>query len=66
MIAGIEERVGSLEAGKDADFVLFVGDPLDMTSRIAEVFVDGRRVYRALPDDESAETPLGHSGRRGG
>jgi imidazolonepropionase-like amidohydrolase len=48
-IAGVDERVGSLEAGKDADFILFAGSPIDLTSRIEEVFVDGRRVYRVAP-----------------
>lgn len=42
--AFIEDRVGSIELGKDADVVLFAGDPLDVRSKIAAVFIDGRRV----------------------
>jgi len=46
-IAGADSRVGSLEPGKDADFVLLSGDPLDLSARVIEVYIDGRRVYRA-------------------
>ena len=38
---GIADRVGSLEAGKDADLVLFDGDPFEYTSHITAVIVDG-------------------------
>ncbi len=44
-VAGIADRVGSLEAGKDADFVLWCGDPLeDIQARAKMVFVNGRNV----------------------
>ncbi len=38
---GIEERVGSLEAGKDADVVLWDGDPLESSSKVCRVFIEG-------------------------
>ncbi len=41
----VDKRVGSLEVGKDADFVLWTGDPLDPRSRVTMTFIDGRRVY---------------------
>ncbi|UYV11474.1 MAG: amidohydrolase family protein [Phycisphaera sp.] len=41
----IEERVGSLEAGKDADVVIWSGDPLSTMSRAERVFVDGREYF---------------------
>ncbi|NHJ41155.1 MAG: amidohydrolase [Asgard group archaeon] len=44
-ILGIEDRVGSLEIGKDADIVLFTGDPLDIQAKPAKVFIDGNEVY---------------------
>ena len=38
---GVEDRVGSLEAGKDADVVLTDGDPLVSSTTIEKVIVDG-------------------------
>lgn len=43
-ILGIENLVGSIEEGKDADLVLFDGDPLEYTSHVCAVIVDGRVV----------------------
>lgn len=43
-ILGIDGRVGSLEAGKDADLVLFDGDPFEYTSHVTAVVIDGRVV----------------------
>lgn len=42
---GLDDRVGSLEAGKDADVVLWDDDPLDWRSRATQVFVNGRPIY---------------------
>jgi len=45
-VAGIDDRVGSLEAGKDADIVLFEGDPLrDIGARAKLVLVNGETAY---------------------
>lgn len=41
---GIEDRVGSLEVGKDADVVLTKGDPLVSDSTIVAVIVNGQKV----------------------
>ena len=46
-IAGIDGRVGSLKAGKDADIALFDGHPLDFRSRAVGVWIDGVRVHEA-------------------
>ena len=44
-VAGIAERVGSLERGKDADFAIWQGDPLkDIQARTKMVFVNGKNV----------------------
>ena len=41
---GIEDRVGSLEIGKDADVVLTKGNPLVSDFTISAVIVNGRKV----------------------
>ncbi len=40
-VNGLEDRVGSLEPGKDADLVIWEGDPLDIMSDPARVYIDG-------------------------
>lgn len=45
-IAGMENRIGSLRAGMDADCVLWSGDPLDITTHVQAVFVNGALEYR--------------------
>lgn len=48
-VAGIADRVGSLEVGKDADLAFFDGDPLrDIQARARQVFVDGEPVLCQL------------------
>ena len=42
---GVEDRVGSLAEGKDADIVLYEGDPLEITTPVRMVFIGGRKVY---------------------
>ena len=47
-VAGIADRVGSLEPGKDADIVLFEGNPLrEIGARPRYVIVDGKVVVKA-------------------
>lgn len=41
---GIGDSYGSLEPGKDADVVVWTGDPLEVTSYATEVFIRGRQV----------------------
>jgi len=43
-IAGVGKKVGGLEPGMQADFVLWSGDPLELSSRPGAVFIDGKRV----------------------
>jgi imidazolonepropionase-like amidohydrolase len=45
-IMGIDDRLGSLTPGKDADLCIWSGDPLDVTSRVERAFIGGREVYR--------------------
>ncbi len=41
-ILGIDKRTGSIEAGKDADVVLFDGDPFEYTSHVTNVVINGQ------------------------
>jgi imidazolonepropionase-like amidohydrolase len=43
-ILGISNRIGSLEAGKDADVVCFDGDPFEYTSHVCQVIINGQLV----------------------
>jgi imidazolonepropionase-like amidohydrolase len=45
-IIGVDDRLGSLSVGKDADLVIWSGDPLDVMSRAERAFIDGREIYR--------------------
>jgi imidazolonepropionase-like amidohydrolase len=47
-LLGIDGRVGSIEAGKDADLALFDGDPFEYTSHAVGVLIDGKIVSDAV------------------
>ena len=48
----LQDRVGSLEQGKDADFIVLSGDPLSLYTHVLETWVEGKKVFdRADPKD---------------
>lgn len=47
-ILGVADRLGSLEAGKDATLIVVSGDPLEIPSQVELAFIQGRKV--ALSD----------------
>jgi len=53
-ILGLDDRIGSLEPGKDADIVIFSGDPFDARSRVIKTLINGEIVF----DAEHEETPF--------
>jgi imidazolonepropionase-like amidohydrolase len=60
-IAGVAERLGSLEKGKLANVIVTDGDLFEERTRVVHIFVDGRKV------EPEAPAPSGRGGRgRGG
>lgn len=51
----IDSRVGSLEPGKDADFVIWSGHPLSSLSRCEATWIDGREYYSIEQDQKHRE-----------
>jgi imidazolonepropionase-like amidohydrolase len=48
----LEDRIGSLEIGKDADLILLSGDPLSVRTKVLQTWVEGRKVFdRDDPQD---------------
>lgn len=43
-IAGLDDRIGSLRVGKDADLLVTDGDPLDYRTKVTAVYIDGKQV----------------------
>ncbi|MGB3686557.1 MAG: amidohydrolase [Ornithinimicrobium sp.] len=56
-VMGVSDRVGSLEPGKDADVVLWTGDPLDFASRPTRVWIGGQDVYSFDASTGAARIP---------
>jgi imidazolonepropionase-like amidohydrolase len=48
----LQDRIGTLTPGKDADFVILDGDPLSVYTKVIETWVEGRKVFdREIPAD---------------
>ncbi len=53
----MDDKVGSLEPGKDADFIVLSGDPLSVYTRVLETWVEGKKVFdRSDPKDRLVAT----------
>lgn len=55
---GLDDRIGSLEVGKDADLILLSGDPLSVYTKVEEVWVEGEKVFD-LDDPEHRQYAVG-------
>jgi hypothetical protein len=43
-LMGLDDRIGSLEPGKQATFLITTGTPIDMTSNIEQAYIQGREL----------------------
>jgi adenine deaminase len=48
----LDERVGTLTPGKDADFVILSGDPFSVYTRVEETWVEGVKVFDRTDADD--------------
>lgn len=53
-ILGLDERIGSLEKDKDADFVVLSGDPFSVYTRVLQTWVEGKKVFDLDDPDDRA------------
>ncbi len=52
----IDAKTGSLEPGKDADFVIWDGNPLSNYTRVKQTWIDGRKYFDRAEDAEARKT----------
>ena len=60
-ICRVEQRVGSLEAGKDADIAIFTGNPMEVFTKTLYTIIDGEIIYNGMKDEENSEFVPGGS-----
>ena len=53
---GLDDKIGSLETGKNADVVLWTGDPFSVYSKPEKVWIDGALLYDRLDPSEQWRT----------
>ncbi|CAN5123679.1 amidohydrolase [soil metagenome] len=63
-LLGLDDRIGTLEPGKNADLVVWSGDPFSVYSRVDLVFIDGVLVYdRSVTTEPRSDFELGQPAR---
>ena len=61
----LDDRVGTLETGKDADFVVLSGDPLSVYTRVEQTWVEGRKVFDLSRPEDRLFAVGGYGATRG-
>jgi imidazolonepropionase-like amidohydrolase len=61
----LDERIGTLETGKDADFVVLSGDPLSVYTRVEQTWVEGRKVFDLSSPEDRLYAVGGYGASRG-
>lgn len=52
-LTGIDDRVGSIKVGKDADIVIFEGHPLEIKSKVMTTIINGKIVYERAGNESN-------------
>ncbi len=65
-IAGVADRVGSIEAGKDANLLLLTGDPLDVKTWVDTVVIEGKVAYERKNDTRLQRLLTGQEAQKNG
>ena len=60
-ICRVEQRVGSLEAGKDADIAIFTGNPMEIFTKTLYTIIDGEIIYNGMREEESFSDTQGRT-----
>jgi imidazolonepropionase-like amidohydrolase len=61
----LDERIGTLEQGKDADFIVLSGDPLSVYTRVEQTWVEGRKVFDLSNPQDRLYAVGGYGASRG-
>jgi len=52
---GVSSRVGTLEMGKDGDFVVWQGDPMTQDAVVLETWIDGKRYFKRSEEQDRVQ-----------
>jgi imidazolonepropionase-like amidohydrolase len=55
-VLGLEDRIGSIEKGKDADIVIFSGHPFNIYTLVEMTIIDGEIVFDRSKEPSLLET----------
>ncbi len=62
----IDDRAGSLEPGKDADFIILSGDPFSVYTKVEQTWIEGEKVWDYSNPEDAKYATGGYEVFRGG